>query len=84
MTFKVFLGDLMHTWTGGGVYTFPLNIGYVGSYLKKQLEKGKLPYRQFGKPIHVPSGKEKVSQIPKEWKLLCGGRSNAHKSSCCT
>ncbi len=39
MTFKVFLGDLMHTWTGGGVYTFPLNIGYVGSYLKKQLEK---------------------------------------------
>jgi len=34
----------------------------------KQLEEGKLPYRKFGKPIHVPSGKEKVSQIPKEWK----------------
>ena len=32
------------------------------------LEDGKLPYRKFGKPIHVPSGKEKVSQIPAEWK----------------
>ena len=34
----------------------------------KMLEDGKLPYRKFGKPIHVPSGKEKVSQIPAEWK----------------
>jgi len=34
----------------------------------KKLEDGKLPYRKFGKPIHVPSGKEKVSQIPAEWK----------------
>ena len=43
---------------------------YIKAAYKRveQLEKGKLPYRQFGKPIHVPSGKEKVSQIPKEWK----------------
>ena len=34
----------------------------------KKLEKGNLPYRKFGKPIHIPTGKEKVSQIPKEWK----------------
>ncbi len=34
----------------------------------KKLEDGKLPYRKFGKPIHIPSGKEKVAQIPKEWK----------------
>ena len=37
MGLKVFFGDLMHTWTGGGIYTTPLNIGYVGSYLKKKL-----------------------------------------------
>ena len=34
----------------------------------KKLENGKLPYRKFGKPIHIPSGKEKVAQIPNEWK----------------
>ena len=34
----------------------------------KKLEEGKLPYRKFGKPIHIPSGKEKVAQIPREWK----------------
>ena len=39
MKIKVFLGDLMHTWTGGGVYTIPLNIGYVGSYLKKKINE---------------------------------------------
>ena len=27
----------MHTWTRAGVYTIPLNIGYVGSYLKKKI-----------------------------------------------
>lgn len=29
---------------------------------------GSLKIRQMGKPIMVPSGKEKVSQIPDEWK----------------
>lgn len=32
-----------------------------------QLENGTLPYRQLGKPVHVPTGKEKVSQVPEEW-----------------
>jgi DNA modification methylase len=34
------------------------------------LESGKLPYRPLGKPIHKPSGKEKVSQRPLEWDLV--------------
>lgn len=28
---------------------------------------GKLPYRPLGKPVHKPSGREKVSQRPEEW-----------------
>lgn len=33
----------------------------------EMLASGTLPYRQIGKPVHVPTGKESVSQIPKEW-----------------
>ena len=33
----------------------------------KALCSGDLKIRPLGKPIHVPSGKEKVSQIPMEW-----------------
>ena len=29
---------------------------------------GTLPYRNLGKPIFVPTGREKVSQIPKDWE----------------
>lgn len=29
---------------------------------------GTLPYRPLGRPVHVPSGREKVSRIPPEWK----------------
>jgi DNA modification methylase len=28
---------------------------------------GELPYRPLGKPVHQPTGKEKVSQIPLQW-----------------
>ena len=28
---------------------------------------GKLPLRPLGKPIHVPSGKERAVQLPLEW-----------------
>jgi adenine-specific DNA-methyltransferase len=35
-----------------------------------QLENGNLPYRPLGKPIHKPTGKEKVAQRPEEWDLL--------------
>ena len=34
----------------------------------KMLEEGKLPYRPLGQKVHEPTGKEKVSQIPEEWK----------------
>lgn len=29
---------------------------------------GTLPYRTLGKPVYQPTGKEKISQIPDEWK----------------
>ena len=32
------------------------------------LENGVLPYRPLGKPVHQPTGKEKVSQRPEEWE----------------
>ena len=31
---KIYLGDLFHTWTKGGIYTVPLNIGYIATYTK--------------------------------------------------
>lgn len=33
-----------------------------------KLFSGELPYRQLGKPVHQPTGREKVSQVPTEWK----------------
>lgn len=33
---------------------------------------GTLPYRPLGKPVHQPTGREKVSQVPKEWLRLRG------------
>jgi len=32
------------------------------------LYSGRLRYRQLGKPVHQPSGREKVAQIPLEWR----------------
>jgi DNA modification methylase len=39
---------------------------------KKRMEllfSGQLPYRPLGKPVHQPTGREKVSQIPRAWLL---------------
>jgi len=33
----------------------------------QKLEDGTLPYRPLGKPIHTPTGKEKVARKPDEW-----------------
>lgn len=33
----------------------------------KMFCEGRLPYRPLGKPVHKPTGKEKISQRPKEW-----------------
>ncbi|MEM4302249.1 MAG: site-specific DNA-methyltransferase [Candidatus Caldarchaeum sp.] len=30
--------------------------------------KGVLPIRPIGKPVYVPSGREKVAQVPEEWR----------------
>lgn len=32
-----------------------------------KLLSGELPYRPLGKPVHQPTGKEKVAQVPQEW-----------------
>ncbi|MBF0153708.1 MAG: hypothetical protein HQL64_08215 [Magnetococcales bacterium] len=45
----IFLGDLVHTGGGIGQWTFPLNIGYVGSYAR-QLLPGELDVRLFKRP----------------------------------
>lgn len=34
--------------------------------------KGELKIRPLGKPIHQPSGREKVAQVPMEWLLAAG------------
>lgn len=34
------------------------------------LYSGTLRYRQLGKPVYQPSGREKVAQIPMEWKNM--------------
>lgn len=31
---------------------------------------GTLPYRKLGKPVYQPTGKEKISQYPEEWKAM--------------
>ena len=36
----------------------------------KDLKEGKLKTRPINKEIHKPSGRDKVSQVPKEWKQL--------------
>lgn len=33
----------------------------------KMLINDELPYRPLGKPVHKPTGKEKVAQVPEEW-----------------
>lgn len=33
----------------------------------EDLYAGKLKYRPLGKPVHKPTGREKVAQIPLEW-----------------
>ncbi len=42
---------------------------YISEAKKRiyQLWQGTLPYRQIGKPVYEPTGKEKVSQVPQEW-----------------
>jgi DNA modification methylase len=41
----------------------------IGKERVNQFFEGTLPYRPLGKPVHQPTGKEKVSQVPTEWAL---------------
>jgi DNA modification methylase len=41
----------------------------------RRLYDGTLPYRQLGKPVYQPTGREKVSQVPREWFRLAENKS---------
>ena len=38
----------------------------------QRLFDGTLPYRQIGKPVYQPTGREKVSQVPENWLMSRG------------
>lgn len=40
----------------------------IAMHRMAQFCAGGLPYRPLGKPVHQPTGREKVSQMPKEWR----------------
>lgn len=46
-------------------------IKYVeeAKFRMKKLFAGDLPYRPLGKPVHQPTGKEKVAKIPQQWLI---------------
>jgi DNA modification methylase len=44
----------------------------IGTDRLRRLLSGMLETRPIGKPVHEPTGKEKTSQIPLEWRLLEG------------
>ena len=46
---KIFLGDLVHTWGKIGIWTMPINIGYVAGYARAQLAEP-LDIRLFKRP----------------------------------
>ena len=39
---KIFFGDLVHTWDKRGIWTFPLNVGFIASYAKKYFTEAKI------------------------------------------
>jgi len=48
----------------------------------EDLKEGKLKIRPINKPIHKPTSKDKVAQIPKEWLELSfenGNEVKGHK-----
>jgi DNA modification methylase len=48
----------------------------------EDLKEGTLKMRPINKPIHKPTGKDKVAQIPKEWaelEFVDGNGVNGHK-----
>ena len=60
------IGALLHNRKGIGA---ELDSSYVAIARDRiqRLAQGELPVRPLGKPIHKPTGKEKVVQLPFEW-----------------
>ena len=60
------IGALLHNRKGIGA---ELDSSYVAIARDRiqRLAQGELPIRPLGKPIHKPTGKEKVAQLPFEW-----------------
>lgn len=54
-----------------------LKVEYLNEAKRRMdmLFSGQLPYRPLGKPVHQPTGNEKVSQIPQQWLVGEGTRS---------
>ena len=52
---KIFLGDLVHTWEKGGIWTIPLNVGYVASYASTYLSQAGIEcsFKIFKDPIKM-------------------------------
>lgn len=46
---KIFLGDLVHDWEKVSLWTFPLNVGYMGAYAQKFFP-GEFEVRLFKRP----------------------------------
>jgi radical SAM superfamily enzyme YgiQ (UPF0313 family) len=47
---KIYFGDLVHTWEKVGTWTFPLNIGYITEYARKNFTDS-LEVRLFKDPV---------------------------------
>jgi adenine-specific DNA-methyltransferase len=49
---------------------------YVGVARERLREyfSGALPYRPLGKPIYQPTGREKITQMPEEWRAATQSR----------
>jgi len=61
------LAALMHERKAIGVDKEPEYVDFAKTRVR-ELFDGTLRYRQMGKPIHEPTGRERVSKIPPEWK----------------
>ena len=46
---KIFLGDIVHDWEKVSLWTFPLNVAYVGEYVKKYVSK-EIEVKLFKRP----------------------------------
>jgi adenine-specific DNA-methyltransferase len=53
-----------------------LDAGYLQTARSRVVDfyAGSLPYRPLGKPVHVPTGREKVAQVPDEWRQKGGAK----------